>query len=333
MSFATLTTKNLWVEKYRPRRIDEIILPAEIKAKVKEWLKEPKTLPHLILVGSPGSGKTSLASIIVNSIIRNRSDFMYINGSSDRGIQSVREVVEFVKYQPLNSPIKIVFIDEADNLTLDSFKALRATMEAYQEYNRFIFTGNYDVFPESIQSRCHTIRLYEIPYQKVVDLAKNILLNEEISYDEKILLKVVDIYYPDMRKIINTLQSITKNGMLDIKLLDKNIDEKDKLVMLLNSAIETGKVEPEKIDEILKQTMLTIKKDKRRDVGIYVLERIAGKIEREMEKENFEVKKYYNLYMLTMKYLQEIRNASVSVAALMEYVWEIVNFWNFIYVR
>lgn len=332
MSVAATVEKTLWVEKYRPRRIEDIILSSEIKAKAKEWIREPKSMPHLILLGSPGSGKTSFASILINHIIRHRNDFMYINGSSERGIQSIREVGEFVKYQPLQSPIKIIFVDEADNLTNDSFKALRAIVETYQEYSRFIFTGNYDVFPEFLKSRCYIIKLYEMPYKKVVALTKDILANENIAFDEDILLKVIDIYYPDLRKIINTLQSISKGGNLSIELLDKNIEEKDRLVMLLYNIIETGNINSKIVDEILFHAMLTIKKDKRRDVGIYVLERITSKIERKFEEKNFDVRKYYNLYMLTLKYLQEIRNASASVAALMEYIWEILTYWKIIYV-
>lgn len=333
MSVATIAAKSLWIEKYRPRSIEDIILNPEIKEKAKEWIKNPKLMPNLILVGSPGSGKTSLSSIFINHIIKNKDDFMYINGSSDRGIQNIREVGDFVRYNPIYSPVKIVFIDEADNLTLDSFKALRGTMEINQDLNKFIFTGNYDVFPEYLKSRCYTIKMYEMPYDKVLELTKSILKNENIRYSENFLLKVVDIYYPDLRKIINTLQSISKNGTLDIDLLDKNVDEKDRLVMLLFNVIENSRVTKEEADEILYYTLLTVKKDKRRDVGVYVLERLLSKMERKMEEEKFDVRKYYNLYMLTLKYQQEIRNASANIAALMEYIWEILNFWKIIYVE
>lgn len=333
MSLSAIISRKLWVEKYRPRRLEEIILPHKIKMKVKEWIKEPQSMPHLLLIGTPGCGKTSLASILINSIIKDKTDFMYVNGSTERSIQSIREIAEFVKYQPIRSPIKIVFIDEGDNLTSDSFNGLRATIESYQSFNRFIITGNNDTFPDPLKSRFHIIRFYELPYEKIVELTKNILLNENVNFNEKDLLKVIEIYYPDLRKIINTLQAITRNNTLEIELLDKNIDEKDRLVVMLSNVIEKGNVDPKEVDEILKTTMLVVKKDKRRDVGLYILGKIVSRIERQMEKKDFNVRKYYNLYMLTLKYMEEIRNASVSTVALMEYIWEILSYWKILYVE
>ena len=262
---STSLKEGLWVEKYRPRTLDDIVLPEKLRQKVKLWISNPtNNMPHLILIGPPGSGKTSLAYVLIHSIIGDESDFLYINGSSERGLQTIKETVsEFMRFEPTSlSPVKILFIDEADNLTQDSFKALRSVIENYQSYVRVIMTGNYDTFPEAIQSRCTVIRLEALPPDIALQRLKYILESENVAYEEEHVKLLLDKFYPDMRKCISYMQILSHSNVLNIQLLDEILDERDVLVNILCDYYKARSVTEEeslllKIFEMLKKLNVT----------------------------------------------------------------------------
>lgn len=205
---------NLWVEKYRPSTLDDYVGNEDFKNKLQNYLTEGE-IPHLLLHGNkPGTGKTSAAKLIVNHL---DCDFLYINASSENNIETVRsKITNFVSTVGFKK-WKIVILDEADFLTSNALAALRNLMETFSKNSRFILTCNYvEKIIEPIQSRCVTFHI--LPPNKV-EVAKRcmmILDTEGITYEKTDLATIVNKSYPDMRRIINTLQSATKSGSLKI---------------------------------------------------------------------------------------------------------------------
>ena len=202
----------LWVDKYRPKRITDVMADDSVINKINKQILN-SNINHSIFVGNPGTGKTSTALVIRNMLIKNDADVLFMNASSDRGIDTIRDVViEFIKNPPIDSPIKLVIMDEADNLTPDAWKTLRNPIEN-PEINvnlssRFIFTANYENgIPDFIKSRCDVYKFTDIPKEKLIDRAKYILDMERITYVDNDVFNIVNDYYPDMRSIINAIQN------------------------------------------------------------------------------------------------------------------------------
>jgi len=199
---------NLWVEKYRPTSLNDIVLDEKTKKFIQNCL-EKKTITHLLLHGKQGMGKTSLAKIIVKELA---CDHLYINASDTRGIDTVRdEIKNFIQLMPSNNNVQIVILDEFDGFTSEAMRALRNMMEEYSETNRFIFTCNdINRIIEPIRSRVYEINISNPPMRDCLERCIFILKNEKIELNEKnkeILTKKVKTFYPDIRKIIFELQA------------------------------------------------------------------------------------------------------------------------------
>lgn len=214
---------SLWVEKFRPKKIEELVLPENYKQDFQMCIQK-KEIGNFLLSGSAGSGKTATTRILCSKegIIQNREDnVLELNGSSKdaRGITFVNDVIEpYLKIPPAKpDKYKIVFIDEADYLTDASFSSLRNIIEKYSSHARFIFTCNYiSKIPEAIQSRCQHYVFKQMPIEFVFDYCKNILVTEKIESDDKDIKYVIDTLYPDIRRIVNSLQKSSLSGKLNV---------------------------------------------------------------------------------------------------------------------
>lgn len=228
------TLNTLWVEKYRPVYVDEYVCNDELKAYITQWVSNPSTLGHLLLYGRPGSGKTSLAKLLVNNL---DCDYIYINMSDENGIDTVRDKIKNFVTQQGFSTLKVVIADEFDGATPMSQNALRGIIEQFSSYSRFIFTANsYDKIIDPIKSRCQTI---EISVPKKAHIAKwiaNILTTESVTYTNELIAEYISNYYPDFRKILNEIQLNVENGNLNKNnFVNNNIDFNEYLINLLIS--------------------------------------------------------------------------------------------------
>lgn len=214
-------SNSLWVERYRPKKIRELILPEQYTTDFEIYIQKGE-IPHLLLYGPPGSGKTCVALILSSpdGIIQNPNDnVLVIDGSSKecRGIGYVDDVIEpYLKIPPAKpDKYKIVFIDEADMLTDAAYKSLRHIMERYSAHSRFVLTCNYfSKIEEAVVSRCQEYAFKQMSLDFVMNYCKKILDNEKITYDEKDIKFVVDSLYPDIRRIIGRLQKFSLTGKL-----------------------------------------------------------------------------------------------------------------------
>jgi replication factor C small subunit len=213
--------KKLWVEEYRPKTIDGYVFRDETQRRqVSSWVKE-KSIPHLLLSGSPGIGKTTLAKVLLNEIGIEPFDILEINASRTNGVEEVRDLItNFVSMMPFG-PFKVVLLDEADYLTHNAQAALRGVMEEYHETARFILTCNLPnkIMP-AIHSRCQTFHVEKVDQTEFTARVATILLTEEIDFDLDILDTFVKVAYPDLRKCINLVQQNVQDKKLIVP--DKN---------------------------------------------------------------------------------------------------------------
>lgn len=206
----------LFTEKYRPKRFEELIGNKEVES-LKKIRENPFSLPHLLLVSkSPGTGKTSLANVIVNEL---KADYLKLNASDERGIDVIRnKIKEFASTVAFNrkSP-KIVWLDEADGLTPVAQDSLRNILEDYSTNCRFIFTANYaNRIIQPIVSRCQVINLSNPPKSKIKERLKEICEKENIKIESEKLEKLIENYYPDIRSMLKTLNEFKLFGNLNL---------------------------------------------------------------------------------------------------------------------
>ena len=204
---------SLYVEKYRPHILDEYIGNEALVDKFRIYI-EKQDIPHLLLHGTPGTGKTSIAKILVNAI---DCDVMYINASDENNVDTIRDKVKSFASSMGFKKWKIIILDESDFLTPNGMAALRNIMETFSKSTRFILTCNYveKIIP-AIQSRCQTFNITP-PSKKEVALKLNDILKKEgVDFDIKDLAIIINSGYPDIRKILNTAQSQIVNGKLVI---------------------------------------------------------------------------------------------------------------------
>ena len=226
--------KFLWVEKYRPTTVDECILPSNLKQTFKEFVKQ-KTLPNMILSGGAGVGKTTVAKAMINEI---GATSMMINGSEEAGIDILRtKIKNFASTSSLEGGRKYLILDESDYLNPQSTQpALRGFMEEFHKNCGFILTCNYEnrLIPP-LHSRCSVVN-FKIPNQEKPKLAmdffkrvKDILKQENISFEDKVVVELINKYFPDWRRTLNELQRYSTSGKIDagilVNLSEVNVNE------------------------------------------------------------------------------------------------------------
>ena len=221
-----MTSEFLFVEKYRPQVIDDCILPDDTKKTFKEFVEKGE-IPNLLLAGPPGIGKTTIAKALCNEL---GADFYVINGSDEgRFLDTVRnQAKNFASTVSLtgSSKHKVIIIDEADNTGNDVQLLLRANIEAFYNNCRFIFTCNYkNKIIEPLHSRCAVID-FTIKGKQKAQLAgsffkrlQNILDEEGIGYDQKVLAELINKYFPDWRRVLNECQRYSAGGKIDSAIL------------------------------------------------------------------------------------------------------------------
>ena len=214
----------LWVEQYRPKTVDDCILPQSLKNTFKEFV-EAGNVPNIILSGGPGVGKTTIAKAVLDEI---GATSMMINGSEESGIDVLRtKIKNFASTVSLEGGRKYLILDEADYLNPQSTQpALRGFMEEFHKNCGFIMTCNYkNRLIEPLHSRCSVID-FTIPKSEKPNLASefmrrmvNILQNENVEYDKKVLVEVIQRHFPDWRRILNELQRYSISGRIDAGIL------------------------------------------------------------------------------------------------------------------
>ena len=219
---------DLFVEKYRPQDLNGFVGDDTIRLKIQEYLKTGK-LQNLLLFGPAGTGKTSLAKLIVGQL---GADHLYINASDERGIDTIRDkIIPFASSIGFNG-LKVVILDESDYLTAQAQATLRNVMESFSASCRFILTCNYlDRIISPLQSRCMAFGITPPSKKEVGQHVLQICESEGINYTKEDLGQVIITHYPDIRKILNTLQGSLKDNqlVLDTKSL-KNTDFENKVV-------------------------------------------------------------------------------------------------------
>jgi len=214
----------LWVEKYRPQKIDDCVLPESLKDTFKQYVSQGE-LPHFLLSGTAGVGKTTIAKALCNEI---GAEYIMINGSEESGIDTLRTKIKgFASTVSLTDSPKIIIIDEADYLQANSTQpALRSFIEEFSNNCRFIFTCNFkNRILEAIHSRCACIDFKIDAKDKQVLLgqffkrASQILKQENVEFDQKVVAELITKHFPDYRRVLNELQRYSVSGKIDSGIL------------------------------------------------------------------------------------------------------------------
>ena len=209
-----MSSHGLWVEKYRPKDLSTYVGNESLKTKVARFIEE-QNVPHLLLYGKAGGGKTTLAKIITNNV---ECDYLYINASDERNIDLVRDKLKTFASSVGFKPMKIVILDEADYLNPNSAQpALRNLMETFSSHCRFILTCNYvERIIDPIQSRCQPFQIVPPSRKEVAIHLNNILKEESVTFEMDDVATLVNGGYPDIRRVINFAQRQVVDGKLSI---------------------------------------------------------------------------------------------------------------------
>ena len=244
---------SLWVEKYRPQTLSEYVGNETVKETIQQYL-DNNDIPHLLLHGKAGTGKTTLAKLIVNTI---KCDHMIINASDENNVDTVRNKVKNFASSMGFAGFKIIILDEFDYMTPNAQAILRNLMETFSKHCRFILTCNYhEKIIDPIKSRCQTFAITPPTKKDVAIQVTRILDAEKIKYDIKNVADIISSYYPDIRRILNTCQLQSAKGELKVdhqimvesnfqtKLIDllKTNDEKRNMFMNIRQAVADNRL-------------------------------------------------------------------------------------------
>ena len=211
------TENSLLVERYRPSKLENYVGNENIKKSIAKYLDQ-NDIQNLIFYGPAGTGKTTLAKIIVTNL---DCDHLYINASDERGIETIRDKVQGFASVASFKPLKVVILDEADFLTIQAQASLRNIIETFSRTTRFIMTCNFvERIIDPLQSRCHVLKIVPPTKKDVARHLAWVLDQEKIRYEMQDLVPLINQYYPDLRKCINTIQLSTIDN--DLK-LDQSI--------------------------------------------------------------------------------------------------------------
>lgn len=233
-----------WVEKYRPRTLDDVIGQEQIVERLKRYVSE-NSLPNIMFTGSAGVGKTTCAIALAKELLGEywQQNFLELNASDARGIDTVRnEIKSFCKLKAVGAPFRIIFLDEVDNMTKDAQQALRREMEMYTKTSSFILSCNYSSkIIDPIQSRCAIFRFAPIKAGKIIKRLSYIAQEEGVEAEEVALENIVYFTQGDMRKSINILQAstttdgkVTKDAVYDVISRAKPTDVRKIILKALN---------------------------------------------------------------------------------------------------
>ena len=223
---------NLWVEKYRPQTLEGYVGNEVIKNKISDYLNQG-SIQNLLLHGVAGTGKTTLAKLIANNL---NCDLLYINASDERGIDTIREkIIPFASSLGFGD-VKIVILDEADYITPQAQATLRNTMESFSGNTRFILTCNYlERIISPLQSRCQTLEIKPPSKQDVAWRCVDICEKEKVDIDNIALKTIVNAYYPDIRKTINTIQGSVVNHVVKLDKASLKNDLNEQIIQTLSN--------------------------------------------------------------------------------------------------